>query len=103
MSNEWRDLPTMEDVALAKAAGDEIQVFNYRKFPTNWTLWNGKSWVSGNKYRARSKPKVRKIKILGWINPDNGNTFTRREDFPIENIWGWIRYPKLDDEVEVPL
>lgn len=27
MNNEWRDLPTLADVAAAQAAGDEIQCF----------------------------------------------------------------------------
>ena len=101
-TSEWRDLPTLADVAAAKEAGDEINVFSGLGFAAAWIKWNEKQWDSAGKYRARSKPKVRKIKILGWIDPA-GSTFTRCEDFPIEKIWGWVRYPKLDDEVEVPL
>lgn len=95
--SEWRDLPTLADVAAAQAAGDEIEV---GRDDTGWCRWNEQHWFMCNKYRARPKPKVRKIKILGWIDPVSGQTITRRED---QKLATWDRYPKLDDEVEVPL
>lgn len=97
--SEWRYLPTLADVAAAQAAGDEIEVGSD---DTGWCRWNQQHWFMSNKYRARAKPKVRKIRILGWVG-SCGETLTRREDLEVNPALRWIRYPKLDDEVEVPL
>lgn len=96
-ANEWRDLPTMADVAAAKAAGDEIQVHHIGSV---WNSWKGVSWANDWIFRARpAQPKMKKVKILGWLNPETGCTTTRL----VDSVWtGWVRYPRLDDEVEVP-
>jgi len=99
MNTEWRDLPTMADVAAAQAAGEEIETTTpVEGYP--WISWNEENWNSFHIYRARpAQPKMKKIKIYGWLNPETGCTTTRLND----NTWtGWTRYPKLDDEIEVP-
>lgn len=95
-TNEWRDLPTFEDVADAKRAGDEIEV----NTGPHWESWKGTAWMNYMGYRARpAQPKMKKVKILGWLNPETGCTTTRL----VDSVWtGWVRYPRLDDEVEVP-
>lgn len=100
--SEWRELPKGDIVAFSEAvkAGDEIEFHNGNNV---WKPWNGAGWDSGWNVCARSKPKVRKIKILGMINPITGMTMTRTEDDRTYPLAGWTRYPKLDDEVEVPL
>ena len=97
-TSEWRDLPTMADVAAAQAAGDEIEIFDQAL--DKWEKWNDSAWFYSADYRARpAQPKMKKVKILGWFNPETGCTTTRLND----NKWaGWTRYPNLDDEVEVP-
>lgn len=97
-TNEWRDLPTMADVSAAQAAGDEIQ---YRAHETyEWRSWRGEIWDKDWLFSARpAQPKMKKVKILGWLNPETGCTTTRL----VDSVWtGWVRYPRLDDEVEVP-
>jgi len=63
------------------------------------------SSMSGNEkktdytYTWDSPTLVKKtIKIYGWVNPHTGATFTTDSDVYLGN---WIRFPKLDDEVEV--
>lgn len=97
MSEEWRDLPTLADVAAAQAAGDVVE----HCIPTGgWKFWDGKSWDEEISYRARSVPKTKKVKILGWVYVVSGKTFTAVDGWAISR--NAIRYPKLDDEIEVP-
>ena len=98
MSNEWRDLPTMADVAAAQTAGDEIEI----GYGDKWATWDGKTWAESWFFRARPvQPKMKKVKILGWVKAHSGLTITQIENYPEVNK-DWIRYPKLDDEIEVP-
>ena len=101
-TNEWRNLPTMADVAAAQAAGDEIQ---YRAHETyEWRSWRGEIWDKDWLFSARpAQPKMKKVKLLGWLHPSTGDTCTSLESLSKEMIDArWIRYPKLDDEIEVP-
>lgn len=98
MGEEWRDLPTMADIAAAQVAGDEIEVYD----PANdkWEAWKATVWFAGVEYRARSVSKTKKVKILGWVDVVSGKTFTAVDGWAISG--DAIRYPKLDDEIEVP-
>ncbi len=54
----WRDLPSLQDVAAAVAAGDEI----HREAEYWWEEWNGTYWNNNWKFRARPrKPATKKI------------------------------------------
>ena len=99
-TNEWRDLPTFEDVADAKRAGDEIEV----NIGPHWESWKGTSWTNYMGYRARpAQPKMKKVKLLGWWHPTNWDHLIRPENCTqsMQNL-GYVRYPKLDDEIEAP-
>lgn len=94
-ANEWRDLPTMADVAAAKAAGDEIQVHHIGSV---WNSWKGVSWANDWIFRARpAQPKMKKVKLLAWLDADQ--LFWLRETstskFPA------VRVPAEDKIIEV--
>ena len=93
MSNEWRDLPTMADVAAAMDVGDEIQVDGY----SGWEEWYGTMWALNMQYRARPRqPKMKKVKLLCWFNGED--LFWKPEDHPVVH---WQRFPAGDIEGEV--
>ncbi len=60
MTNEWRDLPTLPDVAAALTAGDEIQL----RFNGAWVEWLGTSWRKDSLYRARPRKPATKTIVL---------------------------------------
>ena len=47
-----------------------------------------------------TQPATKKntIKIYGWVNPNSGATYTSILDSGLEHC---VRYPKLDDDIEV--
>ncbi len=61
---EWRDLPTMADVAAAQAAGDEIEVGHKFDDLIYWKSWSGLEWTKCWKYRARPRKPATKIVVL---------------------------------------
>lgn len=102
ITNEWRDLPTFEDVADAKRTKDEIEI--YDQYNDKWLAWSEDLWCSSVTYRARpAQPKMKKVKTLGWWHPTNWDHLIRPENVTesMQNL-GYVRYPKLDDEIEVP-
>lgn len=98
-ADQWVNLLTLADVAAAQAAGEEIEFQASR----DWNPWSGGIWNADWKFRARpAQPKRNKVKILGWVNHMSGATMTTGSiPFDFEDS-DWIRYPKLDDEIEVP-
>ena len=98
---EWKDLPTMQDVACAQADEWKIQFSDGNKV---WRIWDGKTWANVWNFRARPRqPKMRTITlrkallktttkdywiIEGTCNYEAGNDFV-----------GWIGEPYT---VEVP-
>ena len=96
MSNEWRDLPTMADVAAAQAAGDEIEV----NVPNcGWEPWVETMWHELNQYRARPrKPKMKKVKMLCWFI--NGHLNWLQEGNHTAGP-DWKSVPSEDKEIEV--
>lgn len=109
MTDGWRDLPTMADVAAAQAAGDEIEigiasmkggclVYSYEK-------WRGKYWDTNCKFSARpAQPKMKKVKLLAFLGAPVLQ-FVREDSIDLQ-IYAkntrWIRQPHLDLEEEVP-
>lgn len=53
--SEWKVLKTLQEVAAAQAAGDEIQ----REVDYGWERWNGAYWSS--MYNLRSRPKQNEV------------------------------------------
>ena len=94
--SEWRELPTMADVAAAQAAGDEIEYL----YCGRWVAWYGTTWDLYRDFRARPRqPKTKKLKIYGYLDMVTGRTFTVVRGMTISG--NAIPYPKLDDEIEV--
>lgn len=96
MNNEWRDLPTLADVAAAQAAGDDIEVLT--DSGVVWCEWNYVEWEKKWKFRARpAQPKMKKVKLLAWLDADQ--LFWLRETstskFPA------VRVPAEDKIIEV--
>ena len=56
--------------------------------------------TENDQLRARSVSKTKKVKIFGWVDVVSGKTFTAVDGWAISG--DAIRYPKLDDEIEVP-
>ena len=97
MNNEWRDLPSMADVAAAQAAGDEIE---YKNAMTSWNTWNEEWWNDDAKFRARpAQPKMKKVTLCKWYCTHSGATETRFADITMGI--GWKRLPEEDKIIEV--
>ena len=95
MTNEWTDLPTLQDVAKAQADGWEIECTG----ETLWIPWDGTVWRNFMKYRARPRqPKLRKVKMLAYLDT---NAELRWRGDPAASAQ-WIRIPAQDIEIEVP-
>lgn len=95
---EWKDLPTMQDVARAQADGWEIEVSNGT---SSWHAWKGISWHSDLKFRARPRqPKMKKVKSLCWRHAELGNLSWWVETFTPTQVWQ--RVQSEDRELEVP-
>ena len=99
MSNEWRDLPTVADVAAAQAAGDEIEFRSDVVGAGVWYEWNGLYWDKDTKYRARPRPKTKKVKSLCWRDK-HGHLFWADETNGFVGKDIWQRFPAGDIEGE---
>lgn len=70
--SEWKPLNTILDVAAAKTAGMEIEV--YDTDVEDWVPWQGIYWFSDWNFRARPrKPKTVKVKSLCWRGKGTGH------------------------------
>ena len=94
---EWRDLPTMADVAAAQAAGDEIEV---NVINCGWDPWVETMWHGRNQYRARPRPKTKKVKSLCWRDK-HGHLFWADETNGFVGKDMWQRFPAGDIEGEI--
>ncbi len=52
--SEWRGLKTMQEVAAAQVAGDEIECDD----GSGWCAWDATIWYHDSKYRARPKAET---------------------------------------------
>jgi hypothetical protein len=88
MTQEWKDLPTLQDVAAAQAAGEEIEL--YYKFSETWHPWDGTIWEAQSKYRSRPVLKTRTIVLreavcralqgpywLSWFSEEPEHVFVK--------------------------
>ncbi len=60
MNSEWRELKTLQEVAAAQAAGDEIRV---KEAMFGWKEWNGSKWSDVSEYRSRARPKAETVTL----------------------------------------
>ncbi len=99
---EWRDLPTLPDVAAAQAAGDEIE--RRSKISGRWETWDGNAWDASAMYRARPrKPATKTIVLRRALLKENGNYWTpspSTEDYS-QNIY-FVMWLPGEEVVEVP-
>ena len=94
--SEWRELPTMADVAAAQAAGDEVEYL----MGNSWQLWDGSFWSSVGAFRARPRqPATKMIKMLCWFI--NGQLNWLQEGTHASGP-DWKHVPSEDKEIEVP-
>lgn len=102
MSDEWKELNSIVEVAEAVAAGMEIEV---QTDPGNdkycpWKWWDGKVWYSSYLFRARPcQPKTVKVVSLCWRSAGGNLTWAYDEVDFTKN--GWVRFPAGDIEGEV--
>lgn len=55
---EWKELRSLQEVAAAQAAGEEIE---YCQVAGSWTPWVGSYWDCGWKFRSRPAMRTKKI------------------------------------------
>jgi len=94
-TENWIDLPTLQDVAKAQAENWEIE---YR-CGDGFATWSGMAWQKSFTFRGRPRqPKMKEVKILSWIDPQG----EFRRGLEGSNICKsaasgfWIRQPHLD-------
>jgi hypothetical protein len=94
MTTEWKDLPTLQDVACAQADGWDIERSNNNQF---WECWTREVWTMHTFYRGRSRqPKMKKVKLLGWFDGEE----LRLAHEALQH--DWVRVPSEDKEIEAP-
>jgi hypothetical protein len=99
MTTEWKDLPTMQDVACAQADDWDIQWAT--RGDQVWAVWLGELWASKYIFRGRPRqPKMKKVKILSYMHIGCGDIIFRFEAEEVANHW--IRIPSEDKIVEIP-
>lgn len=98
MSNEWKPLPTMEDVAKAKADGWDIY---HCDASGAWFKWMGFAWQSDWEFRGRKPlPAMKKVKLEAWLDSRPELRLIQEGFIPLST--GWIRVPSEDKMIEVP-
>jgi hypothetical protein len=98
MTTEWKDLPTMQDVACAQADGWEIE---WSSLGEEWSNWPSGAWYSNTLFRGRPRqPKMKKVKMLCWYQ--KGYLLSWAEEGVAREGDGYIRVPSEDKEIEVP-
>ncbi len=93
MSSEWRDLPTMQDVARAQIEKWEIEEF----YMGDWILWMQRGWTFGTRYRGRpAQPKKTIVISECWRHPEHGGLFWRSHGNTTCKPEAYVRFPAGD-------
>ena len=93
---EWKDLPTLQDVANAQDDGWEIE---YSITGGEHFAWKGSLWMQENFFRGRPRqPKMKEVKMECFLI--DGELHWRDENLSI--LGDWIRQPHLDLIAKVP-
>ncbi len=103
MTNEWRDLPTMQDVAAALAAGEEIQ----DDMTGTWTGWiPTDGWGPEFNFRARPhKPATKTIVLRRALMHDIANAsgyYETKGTFDFSTSAAFCMWLPGEEVVEVP-
>lgn len=105
MTTEWKNLTTLQEVAAAQAAGEEIEYladagnYKYEKFRP----WDGGNWLNTYEYRSRPKPRTKKVVLRKAVFKRNDSYWTGW--YSDEELFGngfvcWLDAPAK--EIEVP-
>lgn len=100
MTTEWRDLPTMQDVAAAQAAGEEIQV---KTGSQGWGDWNGLFWQDCYNFRSRPRKQTKTIVLRrALITQDGYYTEVAASDLDYSASAKFVMWLPGEEIVEVP-
>ena len=100
MSNEWRTLSTLQDIAEAQKNGDEIECCEYNE----WVSWFGEYWEKDWRFRARpAQPKMKQVKMEAWLSGSRElRWFHEDAETPMLQTSKWTRVPTEDKVIEIP-
>ena len=95
-TENWIDLPTLQDLAKAQADGWEIE---FKTIYEGWAVWEQATWNGGITYRGRPRqPKMKEVKMLCYFAGGILYWYSADES-PREH---WINQPHLDMIAKVP-
>ena len=98
-TENWIDLPTLQDVAKAKA--DEWEITYCHEQSDEWDEWNGSWWDDDYVFRGRPRqPKMKEVKLLAYLG-SSLLYYYREGSAHCENT-NLIRQPHLDMIAKVP-
>ena len=108
MTTEWKDMPTLQDVAKAQADGWEIEI---QTNPDNdkycpFRNWNGRHWHTEYLFRGRPRqPKMKTItlrKALMWLEGNGYYVSEVEVNDAIQNRPYFVRWMGMPYTTEVP-
>jgi len=95
-TENWIDLPTLQDVAKAQADGWEIE---FKTIYGGWAVWEQATWNGGIPYRGRPhQQKMKEVKMECWLCATHLSWRTENASI----LRDWVRQPHLDLIVKVP-
>ena len=101
MTTEWKDLPTLQDIAEAQAQGWEIQTYQ-----CGWEPWPETGWGKSSSYRGRPRqPKTKTItlrKALMWLEGNGYYVSEVEVNDTIQNRPYFVRWMGMPYTTEVP-
>jgi hypothetical protein len=104
MTTEWRDLPTMADVAAAQAAGEEIEVGHKFDDLIYWRSWGGLEWTKCWKYHSRPRKQTKTIVLRrALITQDGHYTVAAASDLDYSAFANFVMWLPGEEIVEVPV
>lgn len=99
MTNEWKPLNGIVEVTAAFSEGMEIEFLHEAGEVAGWVQWDGTSWSTTMRYRARHrKPKTVMVKSLCWRHDTGSLIWTADKNAAIV---GYKRFPACDIQGEV--
>lgn len=98
---EWKDLPTMQDVAAAQAAGEEIEA--YLLGQDGWKSWKANAWDASAAYRSRPRKQTKTV-VLRRALLQTGNSYYSTIPSSIDYSTGntFVMWLSGEEIVEVP-
>lgn len=73
--SEWKELKTLQEVAAAQVAGEEVECAKAHVETQGWYAWDGVAWYKGQLYRSRPKKKVKTIVLREALFSCGGDRF----------------------------